>query len=342
MPASQNVQLKKFKNLLIYQKTLITTEIKQKTTPLFDNHLKKINRDVFTLCTLQFLNNYQVSLGSKPNPKLQNYVKSNNNNNYFMPFAVNKKKPLTASQHKPSSKYLAKHLLLKQKHKTKAEYSVPTQMRPSFLNAINTKKKYQDLKKTKRAWIHKKKRGNTKKTTKANYLFFDYIPLQSFFKDNKKLTVVSHNVANYINIFDLKLIIKDVLVTFPFLKFNKVATQLYAACAFLLVYKDAKALSKFIQNVFQKIHYSKHASYFQFIWFLTTRVLGPQLRAHNCLGVQVVFKGKLAVGGDSRKSVHRYNAGMTSSSSKFVKLSRVFSIIRTKTGSVGYSVTVAW
>lgn len=170
--------------------------------------------------------------------------------------------------------------------------------------------------------------------------FYNTLPLSSFME--KKVTVINYNIANVIFDKDFTQLLKRALRYFPFMQLNRVAAKLIASLFSILVLKDSKALSTFIQTITQKEHYKKHNMFFGFAGQLVTDVLKPWLHHFHCLGVSVTFRGKLAVGGNSRKRSLKYKAGMLSSSSKYIKINRTFAIIRTKTGSVGFIVTVAW
>lgn len=156
------------------------------------------------------------------------------------------------------------------------------------------------------------------------------------------LTVINQNLMDLMPRDHFDGLIKKALRMFPFLKFNRVAARLTAALFMLLKYKEAYPFLVFLKFLFQDVHYSKHKPYLRFVNYLVLFIIGPRLHSFQCLGAQVVFKGKLAVGGSSRKSVQRTSTGMTSSSSKFIKISRHASAIRTKTGAIGFSVLIAW
>ena len=170
--------------------------------------------------------------------------------------------------------------------------------------------------------------------------FYNTLPLASFV--DKKVTVINYNIANVIFEKDFTQLLKRALKYFPFMQLNRVAARLIGSIFSILVLKDSKALSTFIQTIMQKEHYKKHNMFFGFAGQLVTDVFSPWLHYFNCLGVSVTFRGKLAVGGNSRKRALKYKTGMLSSSSKYIKINRTFAIVRTKTGSVGFVVTVAW
>lgn len=157
-----------------------------------------------------------------------------------------------------------------------------------------------------------------------------------------KFTVINQNLADLMPKKHFDSLIKKALRLFPFLKFNRVTARLIAALFMLLKYKEAYPLLVFLKFLFQDVHYSKHKPYYRFVNYLVLFIIGPRLHSFQCLGAQITFKGKLAVGGNSRKAVQRTSTGMISSSSKFIKISRHSSAIRTKTGAVGFSVLIAW
>ena len=168
-----------------------------------------------------------------------------------------------------------------------------------------------------------------------------FLPLKQVIGETQ-LRVINQNLMNLMPKKHFDDLIKKALRLFPFLKFNRVAARLIAAVFMLLKYKEAYPLLVFLKFLFQDVHYSKHKPYYRFVNYLVLFIIGPRLHSFQCLGAQITFKGKLAVGGNSRKAVQRTSTGMISSSSKFIKISRHSSAIRTKTGAVGFSVLVAW
>ncbi len=170
--------------------------------------------------------------------------------------------------------------------------------------------------------------------------YYNVLPLSSFF--NKKITVINFNIASVFFEKSFASMLQRALKFYPFLQLNRVVAKLLASIFSILVLKETKALTYFIQSIMQEEHYSKHMLFFGFAGQLIYDVFTPWIHRFGCLGVGIVFRGKLAVGGNSRKRALKYKTGMLSSSSKFVKINRTFLIVRTKTGAVGFSVTVAW
>lgn len=180
---------------------------------------------------------------------------------------------------------------------------------------------------------------------KQHYYFFweDYfnsLPLSSFLE--KKITIINFNIASLLCDKFFFNLLKQTLRLYPFLQLDRIAAKLVASIFSILVLKDSKALTYFIQSIMQEEHYSKHTLFFGFTGQLIKDVFLPWLQRFNCLGIEVIFKGKLAVGGNSRKRSLKYKTGILSSSSKYIKINKTFLIVRTKTGSVGFSVTIAW
>lgn len=168
-----------------------------------------------------------------------------------------------------------------------------------------------------------------------------FAPLQQLLGETK-FTVINQNLMDLMPKKHFDGLIKKALRLFPFLKLNRIAARLVAALFMLLKCKEAYPLLVFLKFLFQDVHYSKHKPYYRFVNYLVLFIIGPRLHSFQCLGAQITFKGKLAVGGNSRKAVQRTSTGMISSSSKFIKISRHSSAIRTKTGAVGFSVLIAW
>ena len=140
----------------------------------------------------------------------------------------------------------------------------------------------------------------------------------------------------------MRKLLKQSLLVFSFLQLNRVAAHFIATIFSALILKDSKALATFIRIIMREIHYKQHNFYFTFVGQLVHDVIKPQLHRFDCLGISVVFRGKLGIGGNARKRALKYHTGVISSSSKYVKLSRSIDIVRTKTGVVGFTVIIAW
>lgn len=190
--------------------------------------------------------------------------------------------------------------------------------------------------------LPKKKKENSKLMPKVLFWedFYNTLPLSSFL--NKKITIINFNIATVFFEAEFAKLLKKTLKFYPFLKLNRIAARLIASIFSIFVVKDTKALTLFLQSIMQVEHYSKHTLFFNFASQLIKDVFTPWIHKFNCLGVSIVFRGKLAVGGNSRKRSLKYKTGMLSSSSKYIKINRTSSIVRTKTGAVGFVVTVAW
>jgi hypothetical protein len=169
---------------------------------------------------------------------------------------------------------------------------------------------------------------------------YSFYPAQSLI--NEKFSIINFNILNSTTKHNHSLIIREALQTFSFLQLNRVAAHFTATIYSALILKDSKALTTFIRNLLRDVHFKEHPFYFTFVGYLIRSVIQPQLHHFACLGVSVVFRGKLGIGGNARKRTIKYQTGMVSSSSKYVKLTRSQDVVRTKTGIVGFTVIVAW
>ena len=186
-----------------------------------------------------------------------------------------------------------------------------------------------------------KTRENTKRRNNVKFNQWAYLPLFSFL-NSKRILIITHNLYDSIPLDAFNVLVKTALALFPFLKLNRVATRLVSALQLLFVFKDSTPLLVFIKNVFQNVHYASHNQYYVFVTYLIQYVVGPQLKIFSCLGVKALFRGKLGVGGNSRKSVQRIFYGVSTSSTKFVKIHKSFTPIKTKTGVVGFWLFLTW
>lgn len=170
--------------------------------------------------------------------------------------------------------------------------------------------------------------------------YYSFYPLQCIF--NTKLTIVNFNILEAAKKKEFRIMLKNALKVFSFLKLNRVVARFIATIYSTLVLKDSKALATFIRLILREVHYKKHTFYFSFVGQLVHEIIKPQLHKFDCLGISIVFRGKLGIGGNARKRALKYHTGVISSSSKYVKLSRYNDVVRTKTGIVGFTVIVAW
>ncbi len=213
-------------------------------------------------------------------------------------------------------------------------------------NSLNaTKMKYHENKKKKLITLLPKTpiEKINKKISIKNYWKFKEanIVVKTIIKESK-MTVLNFNTANTISKYQKMRLNKQALIVFPFLQLNRVTIKLTNAIFSLMCLKDTSPISTFIKNILEKIHYSKHTVYFNHVGFLVKQIIAKQLTNFNCLGVRIIFRGKLGVGGSVRKRSLKFSTGLNSSSSKFIKLNRTTNVIRTKTGVVGFSVLIAW
>jgi hypothetical protein len=184
------------------------------------------------------------------------------------------------------------------------------------------------------------KKNKQVKTNNSFWLnYYSFNTLQPLF--GRQLTIINFNILNAANLNNYKKITRNALSAFPFLQLNRVAAHFIATVYTAMVLKESKAITLFIRKIMRGVHFKKHPFYFSFVGSLIKDVIKPQLHTFNCLGLSVVFRGKLGIGGNARKRALKYQTGMISSSSKYVKLSRSINVVRTKTGIVGFSVILA-
>lgn len=186
-----------------------------------------------------------------------------------------------------------------------------------------------------------KKEQSQKLNTNLWRCFWEKAPIDCFFSP-RPTTLISFNIFNSLSPLKFKSLLAQCLKIVPILQLNRVAANLLGAVSTLLLFKECSALATFIRHLFQKVHYSKHKPYFGFVNQLVNDVFRGEINKFHCLGIRIVFRGKLGVGGNSRKSALKYSIGVFSSSTKAIKINRTLSTIRTKTGTVGFSITLAW
>lgn len=154
--------------------------------------------------------------------------------------------------------------------------------------------------------------------------------LTNLFKEPTTLVQV-----NYANSFPLRFLFNEgnnVLRRFSFLVKTRVAAQIVGSFLSFLKHKDPRVLIKVIVGSFQKVHYSKHKPIFRMWEFFIKHYADKYLLAYNVAGIKLEFRGKLGVGGNSRKRAYIFRVGLSSNSSKITKSLLQQDIVRTTTG----------
>jgi hypothetical protein len=177
------------------------------------------------------------------------------------------------------------------------------------------------------------------KNIKVNY--------QLFFIDNKNFKKFFLNF--YLNIFNNKYlkhiynlnfkeknincldvipqnIKKSLLYRTQSMNFKQFGVKYFNEVAFLFVInifvKNCKNICIFIKKSLDKVHFKKHRLYFFFFFSILSNYIEPFFKELKLKGFTLIFKGKLAKGGNSRKQTLFYKKGLYSLSNKNLKMEK--------------------
>jgi len=132
---------------------------------------------------------------------------------------------------------------------------------------------------------------------------------------------------------------KNLIYQTQSVSFKQFGVKYFNEVAFLFVtnifVKNCKNICIFIKKSLDSVHFKKHRLYFFFFFNILSNYIEPFFKELKVKGFCLIFKGKLAKGGNSRKQTLFYKRGLYSLSNKNLKIEKNKWDIWTKTGSVG-------
>ncbi len=171
-----------------------------------------------------------------------------------------------------------------------------------------------------------------------HYQFFTINYLQNIFKIHLK----EKNI-NALNSLPPK-ITKHLMFKVRHLSFKQFGVKYFNEVAHLFVLniwlKNSKNICKFMKKKLDSVHFKKHKGYFLFFFRILTKYIVPNFDILRVKGVKLIFKGKLAKGGNARKRTMFYKRGLYSLSNKLLSINMNKWDIWTKTGSVGCTMQI--
>jgi hypothetical protein len=207
------------------------------------------------------------------------------------------------------------------------------------LKKIGTKRK-QLLKLAKvlpvQPYIELDKRGSKFKNKEFNRIIQQALELIF----GRPVTIINLNYYDYFLKKKWKESLKIILRRFSFVQRTRVSQRIIYAVVCALKFKDCLIISSVIKFLFERQHYSKHRFIFYMFKYLVRRLSPNVMRLVGAMGFQIVFRGKLGVGGNAKKRRYKYKTGMCSNSAKSLKLNSLNSYVRTATGVFGYTISI--
>ena len=104
----------------------------------------------------------------------------------------------------------------------------------------------------------------------------------------------------------------------------------------MLLSKDVNYFYKWFIKVFEKNFYRKHKKLLYTLKLFFKNYLFIYFKFFNCLGFLLKIKGKISVGGNSKKRSYMIKLGSSSLSKKNIKFNFYKGLVRTSVGVLGF------
>lgn len=181
--------------------------------------------------------------------------------------------------------------------------------------------------------------NNTYKYSKfLHYQFFNLNYLQNIFKINLKEKSINglDSLPSKITKFLMYKVRHISYKQFGVKYFNEVA-HLFVLNVWL---KNSKNICKYIKKKLDTVHFKKHKGYFLFFFKILNKYIVPNFKHLQIKGITLVFRGKLAKGGNARKRTMFFKRGLYSLSNKLLSMNSNKWDVWTKTGSFGCTMQI--
>lgn len=156
----------------------------------------------------------------------------------------------------------------------------------------------------------------------------------------EKLILITNNYLSYLPLPFLKEQGLLLVNSFRFLKRTRVGSRLVAIVLSFLRFKDPELIMQAIVDTFEQMHYSKHKLLFRLWRYLITIFPKVYMNFYRVGGLKLEFRGKLAVGGNSKKRAYLFKVGLNSNSSKITKTLLKQGVVRTATGVLSCNLSI--
>ena len=181
--------------------------------------------------------------------------------------------------------------------------------------------------------------NNTYKYSRfLHYQFFNLNYLQNIFKVNLK-----EKSINGLDCLPSK-ITKFLMYKVRHISYKQFGVKYFNEVAHLFVLnvwlKNSKNICKYIKKKLDSVHFKKHKGYFLFFFKILNKYIVPNFKHLQIKGITLVFRGKLAKGGNARKRTMFFKRGLYSLSNKLLSMNANKWDVWTKTGSFGCTMQI--
>jgi hypothetical protein len=167
--------------------------------------------------------------------------------------------------------------------------------------------------------------------------FFIIKYLSLFLQDkNFYLNLQKNNVDIIEKNFFYKILLKKTK-SLGFLKEIKFKVKSFINVILVSLYnKDITLLKNVVKYILEKLHFKKHKRFLYSLKVILKSIAYVFFYKFKCLGLYIKIKGKIGVGGNSKKRKYIFKLGSFSFTKKSQKLSYVKDSIRTYSGVLGF------
>jgi len=170
------------------------------------------------------------------------------------------------------------------------------------------------------------------------FIRFFIVKYLSLFLEDKKfyLNLQKNNIDIIEKNFFYKVLLKKTK-RLGFLKEIKFKVKSFINLILVSLYnKDLTLLKNVIKNILEKLHFKKHKRFLYNLKVLLKSIIYIFFYKFKCLGLYIKIKGKIGVGGNSKKRKYIFKLGSFSFTKKSQKLSYIKDSIRTYSGVLGF------
>jgi hypothetical protein len=199
-----------------------------------------------------------------------------------------------------------------------------TKKKQKYINYYNNSKnndfKFTKIKKAYIKYFFLDDKNINKFTLRNNLNFFNNKYLEKIYN----IKIKEKNI-NCLHLLPIK-IKNNLLLETQSISFKQFGVKYFNEVAFLFVVnifvKSTKNICIFIKKSLDNVHFKKHRLYFFFFFNILITYIEPFFKELKVKGITLIFKGKLAKGGNSRKQTLFYKKGLYSLSNKNLKLEK--------------------
>jgi hypothetical protein len=172
--------------------------------------------------------------------------------------------------------------------------------------------------------------------------FFILKYIKSFIKNNLFISLQKNNIT----ILDKTILYTNLIKKTKYLKFLKeINFKIKAFLNLLLISlysKDVILLKNGIKNNLERLHFKKHRKFLHNLKLLLKSLSSIFFYKFKCLGLFIQIKGKIGLGGSSKKKKFVFKLGSFSFTKKSQKVNYVKDCIRTYSGVLGFELYLTY